>query len=120
MLAPGPQQEEGIGTLFSRLIEEGRDFVRAEIGVYRQITLNRLMRSRTAVVLAVAAILLAQASITALLVGIMFALAWWLGPIGGGVVTAVLGLLISWLLIRAAIKRFAAATDMDGPEIRKP
>jgi small-conductance mechanosensitive channel len=120
LLAPGPQQEEGIGTLFSRLIDEGRELVRAEIGLYRQITLNRLLRSRTAVVLAVAAVLLAQASVTTLLVGVLFALAWWLGPIGGGLVVAALGLLTSWLLLRAALKRFADATDMDDGEGKRP
>jgi hypothetical protein len=120
LLEPGPQPEEGIGTLFSRLIDDGRDLVRAEANLYREMTLNRLVRSRTAVILAVAGVLLAQASVTALLVGLLFGLAWWFGPIGAGVSIAAIGLLISGLLIRAALKRFAAATDLEDDEGKGP
>ena len=111
MLAPEPQPEEGIGTLFTRLIDEGRELVSAEINLYREITLNRLLRSRTAVGLAIAAALLAQASVTALLFGMVLGLARWLGPIGSGIVVAAAGLLAAGLLLRTALRRFAAATE---------
>jgi hypothetical protein len=111
--APGPQPEEGIGSLFSRLIDDGRELVRAETAVYREITLNRIVRSRTAIILAIVGLLLAQASVTALLVGLLFGLAWYLGPIGAGVVIAIVGLAIAGLLFRAALKRFAAVADLD-------
>lgn len=119
MLAPGPAHEEeigeeGIGTLFSRLIDEGRELVRAEINLYRQITLNRLLRSRAAVVLAVAAVLLAQGAVTALLIGFVLGLAQWLGPVGSGLVVAAIGLVIAALLLRAALKGFAAAAEPEG------
>jgi hypothetical protein len=110
--APGPQPEEGIGSLFSRLIDDGRDLFRAETALYREITLNRLVRSRSAIILAAIGLLLAQASVTALLVGLLFGLAWYLGPIGAGVVIAIVGLAMAGLLFRAAVKRFAAATDL--------
>jgi hypothetical protein len=115
LLTPAtPPEEEGIGTLFTRLIDEGREFVSAEINVYRAITLNRLRRSQTAVGLAIAAALLAQASITALLLGLVLGLARWLGPIGSGIIVAVTGSLTAGLLLRAALKRFAAATEQVG------
>lgn len=113
MLAPGPQSDEGIGTLFARLIDEGRDLVRAEVELYRQITLNRLLRSRLAVALAITAVLLAQASVTALLVGLVIFMAFWLGPIGGGLAVGIGGLLICAILLRIAARSFAAAVEPD-------
>lgn len=106
MLAPGPDSEQGIGTLFSRLIDEGRELVSAEIELYRQITLNRLLRSRTAVALAVTAVLLIQASVTALLVGVVLFLALWLGPLGSALGVCVLGLAIAAMLLRIAARSF--------------
>ena len=107
MLAPGPKSDEGIGTLFARLIDEGRDLVSAEFELYRQITLNRLLRSRMAVVLAVIAVLLLQASVTALLLGLVLFLALWLGPVGGAVAVCVTGLVTAAVLLRIAARSFA-------------
>lgn len=112
MLAPEPTPEPGIGTLFSRLIDEGEDLVRAEIDLYREITLNRLLRSRTAVALAVGAVLLAQGAVTALFVALVLGFSRWLGPIGSGLAIAAIGLLVSALLLRSAMKRFAAAAKL--------
>ena len=120
MLAPPPPPEEGIGTLFSRLIDDGRELVRSEINLYRELTLNRVVRSRTAVILAVAGVMLAQASVTALIIGLLFGLAWWFGPIGAGVAVAAVGLLISALLLRAAVKRFVAVSELDGDKDKRP
>lgn len=113
MLAPGPESEEGIGTLFTRLIDDGGRLVRAEIELYRQISINRLLRSRAAVALAVSAILLMQASVTALLAGLVFGLAHWIGPVGAGITICVAGLGLSALLLRIAARRFAAVVDTD-------
>lgn len=116
MLAPGPQSEEGIGTLFARLIEEGRELVRAEIELYRQITLNRLLRSRLAVALAVTAVLLIQASVTALLVGCVLFLALWLGPMGSALAVCAIGLIIAAILLRIAVRSFARVVEAENPK----
>jgi hypothetical protein len=44
---------------------------------------------------------------------LLFGLAWYLGPIGAGVVSAIVGFAIAGLLFRAALKRFAAMADLD-------
>ena len=108
---PEPDTDEGIGTLFTRLIDDGGQLIRAEIELYRQMSIHRLLRSRVAVVLAVTAILLIQGSVTALLVGLLFGLARWVGPVGAGVAVCLAGLLGGALLLRAAARRIAAAVD---------
>lgn len=116
MLAPGPETDDRIGTLFTRLIDDGGRLIRAEIELYRQISIHRLLRSRLAVVLAVTAILLIQGSVVTLLVGFAFGLARWLGPVGAGVVVCIAGLALAALLLRAAARSFAAAVDSENNE----
>jgi len=111
LLGPTPDTDEGIGTLFTRLIDDGGRLIRAEIELYRQVSIHRLLRSRMAVVLAITAILLIQGSVTALLVGLLFGLARWLGPVGAGVAVCLVGLSAGALLLRSAVRRFAAAVD---------
>ena len=116
MLAPGPDSDEGIGTLFTRLIDDGGRLIRAEIELYRQMSIHRLLRSRLAVVLAVTAILLIQGSVVALLVGFAIGLARWLGPVGAGIAVCIVGLAVGALLLRAAAKSFAAAVDPESDD----
>lgn len=116
MLAPGPETDEGIGTLFTRLIDDGGRLIRAEIELYRQISIHRLLRSRLAVVLFVTAILLLQGSVVVLLVGFVLGLARWLGPVGAGAAVCLVGLAVGALLLRAAARSFAAAVDPESDE----
>lgn len=116
MLTPGPETDERIGTLFTRLIDDGGRLIRAEIELYRQMSLHRLLRSRLAVALAITAILLIQGSVVALLMGFVLGLARWLGPVGAGIVVCVAGLAVGALLLRAAAKSFAAAVDPESDE----
>lgn len=103
----GGTSEDTIGDLFDRLIDDGGDLVRAEIGLYRELAYGRLLASRTALILAACGILLAFGSAAALMVGLMMALARWTGPLGAGVAVAVAGLLAAGLMLRAAMRLIA-------------
>lgn len=101
--------EEGVGTLISRLVDDAKAFVRAEIAVYRAQALKLVADYQTAAILCVVALILANAAIVALLVGIIMSIAQALGPIWATVITiggtfALCGVLV-WValsMIRAA------------------
>lgn len=123
MLAPGPTEpEEGIGTLASRLVEDGRTLVRAEIDLARQTALLRLARSRGPIMLIGAALLIAIGAAAALMVGFMFWLAFWIGPVAAAFAVAIAGLAVAGLLARVAAKRFSAvnAAPLKADKLRRP
>lgn len=110
MLAPGPiEPEEGIGTLASRLVEDGRTLVRAEIDLAKQTALLRLGRSRGPIILLGIALLLAIGAVAALMVGFMFWLSFWIGPVAAAFAVAIAGLAVAGILVRIAAKRLSAA-----------
>lgn len=112
MMVHNTNDEAGIGTLVSRLVEDGKAFARAEVAVYRAQALKLVADYRAAAILCVVAIILAHAAIIALLVGVILSIAQALGPVWATVITvggtfAIAGLLV-WLalsMVRAAGKK---------------
>ena len=88
---PGPPPpERPIGELVHELIEEGKAYAQAEIELYKQIASSKAKALVLPVALFATAFVLALAAVTALAVGVVIALAKFLGPLLAGVV----GLLI--------------------------
>jgi len=106
---PRKTGDEPISTLFARLVDDGTNLFRAELNLYRQAALRRVAQAKMPVVMIVAAALIAQSSVTVLLVGCALGLARWIGPVGGGLAMAVIGFALCGLLVRIAIKRLTAA-----------
>jgi hypothetical protein len=104
----------GIGALLSRLLDEARDFVRAELLLGRRILLSRLSRAAIGLGLAVVALFLVQAGVVALLLGCVLALARLIGPLASGVVVALVALLVAGLLGLIAKSRIMGALAGDG------
>jgi hypothetical protein len=100
-----PHDIETIGTLVGQLVADGKAFARAEVDIYRHKALAWVPPVRTAAILAVVALFLAQAAITTLLVFLGFWLSLWLGPLGGGVAAALIGLAFAGLLVWIAISK---------------
>lgn len=108
---PRVSEPESIPALFTRAVEDGKSFARAEVDYYKKMALSRVSGLTTAAVLAIAALFLLQASLTTLVVGFGLALATWLprlGIAGGVVIAAVLGLLVAGLLAWLAVGRIKA------------
>lgn len=99
---------ETVGNLARRLLADGRAYASAEVEIYRQKALSWVPSVRLAAILVVVALFLAQAAITTLLVFVGFWLALWLGPVGGGLAAAVLGLAIAGLLVWLAVRQFTS------------
>ena len=88
---PGPPPpERPIGELVHELIEEGKAYARAEIGLAKAIAATKGKALILPAILFGLAIIFALAAITALAVGVVMGLASFIGPLAAGFV----GLLI--------------------------
>jgi tetrahydromethanopterin S-methyltransferase subunit E len=104
----GDPQDESIGELLGRLADDGRAYVKAELGVYKAIAARRAARARNGLIaLAIGAVLLIS-SITAMLFGLVLWLSTLIGPLLAGLaVTAVL-ILVGFILVRVGISGLRA------------
>jgi len=99
----GEPKDESIGELLGRLAEDGRTFVKAQVGVYRAIAARRMARARNGLIaLAIGAVLLI-CSVTALLLGLVLWLATLIGPLLAGLAVAALFILVGFMLVRAGV-----------------
>jgi hypothetical protein len=87
---PPPPPERPIGELVHELIEEGKGYARAEVNLVKVIASAKARALVLPVALFGVAFILALAAVTALAVGVVIALAKFLGPLLAGLV----GLLI--------------------------
>lgn len=114
---PESSGDESLGTLFARLVDDATNLFRAELNLYRQAAFRRVAKAKWPVIMIVAAVLLAQSSVTTILVGCAMGLAHWIGPAGGGLVMGLIGFITCGLLVRTALARlaavFSAANDKD-------
>ena len=90
--------EEGVATLVSRLVDDSRTLVSAEVALYKAKAGERVSAYKSAVVFFAIAGVLALAALIALLVGLILSLATLIGPLGAtaivvGIVFAVAAVL---------------------------
>lgn len=109
MIAPEPQ-EESVGALLGRLVEDGKSFARAEMGYYRLLLTGKLKEAGVGLGFGAAALVLACSAITALLVGLILSLATLIGPglATLAVVLVTLGLagLLGWFAFKHVMRVF--------------
>jgi hypothetical protein len=105
-----PDNQESIGALLSRLVEDGKSFARAEIGYYRTLVLAKLGEATGGLVLGVVALVLLLSAVTALLVGLILTLATLVGPGFATLIvilaTLVVAGLLGWLAYRHMLRVF--------------
>jgi hypothetical protein len=88
---PGPQPpERPIGELVNELIDEGKAYARAEIGLARAIASAKANALILPAILFGTAFILALAGVTALAVGVVLALARFIGPLAAGLAGLIL------------------------------
>ncbi|WP_341632582.1 phage holin family protein [Sphingomonas agri] len=96
---PGPPPaERPVGELVHELIEEGKAYARAEIGLYKAIAAAKGKALALPVGLFVAALLIGMTALTALAVGVVVALATLIGPLAAGFVGMLIFAAIAGLL----------------------
>jgi hypothetical protein len=111
-----PTPDDSIPTLVTRLIDDGKQFVRAEVQLYRVRLSSRIPPARNALILGVVALSLVLATIVAALAGLLIVLARPLGP-GGATAVVVLGGLVlagllGWLAV-GQVRKAMQPTDKD-------
>lgn len=103
-----------IADLLVRLVDETDDFVRAELGLFRAQGLRRLSRSRGAVAMGLTGIVIVQAAVIALLVGLIFALAPHVGALAATLIVLAVALAVAGALIATAWRRIRDAFLPEG------
>lgn len=108
-MASHKPDEESIGALFARLVEDAKRYARAELGYYRTLAAERLGDVRNGLIAGTVALVLGFSAIIALLVGLVLALAPLVGPLGATAIVVGVALAIVGLCVRAAIGAFRQA-----------
>jgi hypothetical protein len=105
----GPDKdEESIGDLVGRLVEDGRDYAKAELNHYKAIAAHRAGRARSAAILLGIGAYLGLLIGVALVVGAVAGLARLMDPVLAGLAVALVLAIPAALLIRAGARGMAA------------
>jgi putative superfamily III holin-X len=99
-----PEPDRSIGEAIERLFDDALAYGRAELDLLKARALGLAEDYVRAAVLFAAAAVLALAGLVTLFVGIAMALARWLGPLGGAIVSMLLAAGIAGLLVWLAIR----------------
>ncbi len=89
-MRPEPDDERPIGELVSQLVDEGKAYAQAELGLARAIAAAKASSLKVPAVLLGAALLLIQAAVTILAVAIFLGLLPLMGPILAGLLAFVI------------------------------
>ena len=108
MADAGDPKEESIGALLGRLADDGRSYVKAEIGVYKAIAARRAARAKNGLIALAAGAVLLITSVTALLLGLVLWLSTLIGPLLAGVAVAAALILTGFILIRMGVSGLRA------------
>lgn len=84
-MRPEPEEERPIGELVSRLVDEGKAYAQAEIGVAKALASAKANRLKVPAILFGAAFLLLQAAATVLAVALFLSLLPLIGPLLAGI-----------------------------------
>lgn len=102
--APG-DNDRPVGELVHELIEDGKAYARAEVGLVKAMAAAKANALKLPGILFGIAFLLSIAAIVALAVGVAMALATLIGPLAGGVAAALIFLAIGGGLAWYGVKR---------------
>jgi hypothetical protein len=92
---PGPQAERPIGELVHELIEDGKAYARAEVGLVKAIAAAKGKAAALPAALFGIALFVAMAALNALAVGIVIALSRFIGPLAAGFIAMLILLAVA-------------------------
>jgi hypothetical protein len=104
------EAEAPIGELFGRLAEDGKAYVRAEVGLYKAIAARRAGQARNGAIALAAALFIANAALFILLVGLTLELALHVGPALAGIIVFAVLLTGAFFLVRYGAGKMKALT----------
>lgn len=109
MLDPTSYDQRSLGELFGQLVEEGKGFARAEVGLYKARAQVAAKRSGMAAALGGAALVLTIGAVGALLVGLILTLETLVGPLAATLIVVVAALAVAGVLGMMAYGRIKVA-----------
>ena len=104
-----PAAERPVGELVHQLIEDGKAYARAEVGLVKAIATAKASALALPVGLLVAALVVGLAAINALVFGVVLALAKFVGPLGAGVIGMLIFVGIAAGLVWFAVGKIRSA-----------
>jgi hypothetical protein len=106
-----PDEQETLGALLARLIEDGRALAKAELVLFRTDFYRRIGRARTGALLCLIGAIMGQAAAVTFLVTLSFVLTPWIGRLGGAAVSVLLGIGMAVLLIRMGVRKLMLVVE---------
>ncbi|MDQ3079655.1 MAG: phage holin family protein [Pseudomonadota bacterium] len=100
--------QASIGDLFGRLIDQGKGYARAEVGLAKAIATAKVDTLKLPVALFAAALLFVIAGVVTFCVTIALALATLIGPLAGGLIATVIAFAIAGGLGFVATKKLGS------------
>lgn len=107
--APAAHADEGVAALVHRAVDDARELAAAEVALYKAKAQERISAYTSAAIFFGAAAVLALSAVTALLVGLIMALATLIGPLGATAVVVVATLAIAGILAMIGKGKLAPA-----------
>ncbi len=109
VLRPGTGDERPIGELVHQLVEQGKSFAQAEIGVAKAVAAAKAQAFKVPAILLATAFLLLQAAFTMLAVAVYLALLPLMGPLLAGLAAFLIFAALAGGLAYLAVKKMGAA-----------
>jgi len=103
------EDEKPIGELFGQLIDEGKAYAKAELGLAKASAEAKADEIKWPAILLFSALLFAQAAVTVAAITVAAALAGVIGRIPGGIVAFLLTAGVAYLLFAVAMAKLKAA-----------
>jgi hypothetical protein len=98
------EEEKPIGELFEQLIDEGKAYARAELGLVKATAEAKVEGARKPALLGAASLLFLIAGVVVLCMTLALALATLVGPLAGGLIASLVTFAIAYLLYFLATK----------------
>jgi hypothetical protein len=103
------QDDHGAGATIVQVVEDAKAFASAQVALYRTQAEVRWSIAQGGLIFGSAALVLALSAVTALLVGLILALATLIGPLGATLAVVAVTLVVAGVLGWLAAKRFSRA-----------
>jgi hypothetical protein len=109
MASAGLEPDEvPLGELVSRLIDQGKDYARAEVGLVKAIANAKVAQVKLPAILLGTALLFVIGGVVTLCVTIALALATLIGPLAGGLIATLIVFGIAGALAYAGVQKLSA------------
>lgn len=103
-----PSADEPVTNIFKRLVDDARTYARAEVDLYKGIARYRAGKAKSGVAKIVVGGVFLWFAVSALLLGVVLALATLIGPLAAGLAVAVLLAQVGFYMIRSGLPGIAA------------